>query len=71
MVTFVKSKIDHFQRREFQRRTWGSIGYLNGAKFETVFVMGKTKNKSIISLLDKENARFGDLLQFDGPDDYR
>ena len=70
MVVFVKSKIDFYKRREFLRRTWGAVNYLNGTKFELVFLMGKTNNKHAKALLDEEEARYGDLLQYDGPDDY-
>ena len=70
MVTFIKSKIDYNRRREILRRTWGSVNYLNGAKFENVFLMGNTKNKHLKALLDEEEARYDDLLQYDGPDDY-
>ena len=71
MVTFIKSKIDYYKRREFIRRTWGAINYLNGAKFENVFIIGKSKDPYVKMLLDEEEARYGDLLQFDGPDSYQ
>jgi len=70
MVTFVKSKIDYHRRRELLRRTWGSVNYLNGAKFESVYLMGYSSNKHAKALLDEEEARYNDLLQYEGPDDY-
>ena len=69
-MTFVKSKIDYFKRREFLRRSWGSVNYLNGAKFESVYLMGYSGNKYAKALLDEEQSRYDDLLQYDGPDDY-
>lgn len=71
MVTFIKSKIEYFHRRKLLRETWGSVAYLDGARFENVFVVGKTDDKSLISLLDEEEKQYGDILQYDGPDDYR
>ncbi|XP_078493792.1 not3 protein [Ciona intestinalis] len=70
LVTFIKSKADNFKRRELMRRTWPSINYLNGGRFETVYLMGKTYDPVTTALLDEEQDRYGDILQFDGPDDY-
>uniref|UniRef100_H2YYE7 Hexosyltransferase n=2 Tax=Ciona savignyi TaxID=51511 RepID=H2YYE7_CIOSA len=70
LVTFIKSKVDNFKRRELMRKTWPSINFLNGARFETVFLLGKTEDKVTIALLDEEHERYGDLLQFSGPDEY-
>ncbi|XP_076823296.1 beta-1,3-galactosyltransferase 5-like [Clavelina lepadiformis] len=70
MVTFIKSKADYIRRREFLRKTWTSLSYVNGARFETVFLIGKTQDPYVTALLDEEEERYGDILQFDGPDDY-
>lgn len=71
MVTFVKSKTDHFAAREKLRRTWASVRILNNAEFRTIFVLGQTSANGIENLLGVEQSRYGDILQYDGPDDYK
>nr|CAB3224819.1 Not3 protein [Phallusia mammillata] len=70
LVTFIKSKANYFQRRELLRRTWNAVSYMNGGRFEAVFLMGKTSHPATLNLLDVEEERYGDILQYDGPDDY-
>ncbi|XP_076822332.1 beta-1,3-galactosyltransferase 5-like [Clavelina lepadiformis] len=70
MVFFVKSAGPNQVRRELLRRTWASLSYVEGGRFETVFVIGKTNVPKYVSLLNEEHKRYGDLLQFNDFDDY-
>ncbi|CAK8674734.1 unnamed protein product [Clavelina lepadiformis] len=70
MVFFVKSAAPNQVRRELLRRTWASLSYVEGGRFETVFVIGKTDVPKYVSLLQEESERYGDLLQFNDFDDY-
>nr|CAB3224838.1 beta-1,3-galactosyltransferase 5-like [Phallusia mammillata] len=71
MVIFVKTTVGNFQRRGILRRTWGSVGSVGPARFHVVFVVGKIENTGRNNILVEEQERFGDILQFDGPDDYK
>lgn len=70
MVIFVKTAVGNFQRRSLLRRTWGSITMVGGGRFHYVFIVGVIQNDGRNALLEEEYERFGDILQFDGPDDY-
>ena len=70
MVFVVKSAIDRGLAREIIRRTWGSVSYLEGFKFTTVFVVGKTTPQKQ-ALIEEEFERYGDLLQLNIADQYR
>ncbi|XP_076816315.1 beta-1,3-galactosyltransferase brn-like [Clavelina lepadiformis] len=69
MIIFIKSAASYGRRREWIRKTWGSIGYLDGATFQTVFVIGQAK-ATTQALLDEEYSRYGDILQVDASDAY-
>jgi len=70
MVSFIKSAAGNFWRRELLRRTWGSVTYVERGRFITVFVVGHTEGITA-RILEEERQRYGDILQYDGPDDYR
>ncbi|CAK8692943.1 unnamed protein product [Clavelina lepadiformis] len=70
MIIFIKSAASNGRRREWIRKTWGSIGYLDGATFQTVFVIGQADARNQV-LLDEEYNRFGDILQVDASDAYQ
>ena len=70
MVTFVKSAAEHHQRRQLIRETWGSVVYLNGWSFKTLYLVGKAADGSTNAALAEEHSRFNDILQYDGPDGY-
>ncbi|XP_076816316.1 beta-1,3-galactosyltransferase brn-like [Clavelina lepadiformis] len=69
MIIFIKSAASYGIRREWIRKTWGSIGYLDGATFQIVFVIGQAQ-ESTQALLDEEYDRYGDILQVDVSDAY-
>ncbi|XP_076816770.1 uncharacterized protein LOC143462470 [Clavelina lepadiformis] len=54
MIIFIKSAASYERRREWIRKAWGSIGYLDGATFQTVFVIGQAQ-ESTQALLDEEH----------------
>lgn len=70
MVTFVKSHARNFVRRQNIRRTWGSVIYMDKAKFRTFFVIGSA-NGVTQALVDEESKRFGDILQMEEDDGYQ
>ncbi|CAK8694327.1 unnamed protein product [Clavelina lepadiformis] len=71
IVIFVKSKTTNFDRRVAIRSTWGQIYFLNQIRIEKVFVLGQVDDPAAQENLQKEVETFGDILQFEGPDDYR
>ncbi|CAK8692930.1 unnamed protein product [Clavelina lepadiformis] len=69
MIIFIKSATDNRIRRDWIRKAWGSIGYLDGATFQTVFVIGQA-DATTQALLDEEYSRYRDILQVDASDAY-
>ena len=70
MVTFVKSRAGNIFLRHMIRRTWGSLLYVNGGQFSTIFIVGRTKNATIHALVEEEYERNRDLMLIDETDDY-
>ena len=70
MFIFVKSAVNHFRRRSNIRNTWGSLKFLDGGQFSTIFIIGKTDDVYKQALVNEEIARFSDILQMDISDDY-
>ncbi|XP_078486269.1 beta-1,3-galactosyltransferase 5-like [Ciona intestinalis] len=70
MVTFVKSTATRHKERELIRRTWASVSSVSGNRFETVFVIGETPSETANALIKEESERYGDILHYNGPDDY-
>ena len=68
---FVKSAAKFFERRKKIRESWGAIAQVVQAAFSIVFVIGKAEDETLTKNLMKEHHRYGDILQYDGPDDYR
>nr|XP_002121312.1 N-acetyllactosaminide beta-1,3-N-acetylglucosaminyltransferase 2 [Ciona intestinalis] len=71
MVSFIKSKANSSNYRDILRRSWAATTYVDGGRFFYIFVVGKSENKSVEHDLVKEHERYGDILQYNGPDDYR
>lgn len=70
LVTFIKSRAINSKRRELMRRTWNGVCHMNGWNFKAVYLIGRTDSEHVTNLLLEEQARYSDLLQYDGPDDY-
>lgn len=71
MVVFIKSTASNFYRRFLIRRTWGKWNYVEGGLLKVLFVVGKPDTQRIADLLQEESRRNGDVLNFNGPDNYR
>ncbi|XP_078483112.1 beta-1,3-galactosyltransferase 5-like [Ciona intestinalis] len=52
------------------RSTWASVSYIEGCVFKTTFVMGNPLNDTKAAV-KQEMSVHSDILQYDGPDDYR
>jgi len=71
MTIFVKSAAANFEKRAAVRRSWGTNKQIYHAAITTVFVIGKSKNATYNDRVKYEHKVYGDILQYDGPDDYR
>lgn len=71
MVTFIKSTANNYLRREFIRKTWGSVKYTESGRFFFVFVVGRPDSDNTLSLVEEESARYEDILMYNGSDGYR
>jgi len=71
IAVFVKSKANYFKRRETIRSTWGRFFFVKSVRIERIFVLGQTENEADQRLIIHENKTRGDILQYDGPDDYK
>lgn len=70
LYMIIKSRPRNFERRETIRKTWASVRFLDGGKFDHVFLMGREKPGQT-SLLKKEYEKYGDILQYDEADAIR
>ena len=71
MVTFIKSAADNRKRRILIRKTWASVRYTKSARLLYAFVIGRPDSNETFSLVKRESEIFGDILMYDGPNDYR
>uniref|UniRef100_A0A8C4QCV6 Hexosyltransferase n=1 Tax=Eptatretus burgeri TaxID=7764 RepID=A0A8C4QCV6_EPTBU len=70
----IKSSIGHFDRRQAIRESWGQEGVHRNNSVRLVFLLGRTKPEDhqpdLQDLLELENHRHGDLLQWDFRDTF-
>ncbi|XP_013379414.1 beta-1,3-galactosyltransferase 5-like [Lingula anatina] len=71
LVTVVESAPGSFTDRQQFRDTWGSVKETGGKYIHTVFLLGAAPNVSIQSIVEKESAKYGDIVQYDFVDTYR
>jgi len=71
LVNVISSSLNHVERREAIRSTWGAVKFLDGLKIVNVFVVGRTADLRLQSELNKESDRYGDLLQFGKDDSFK
>ena len=71
MTIFVKSAAGNFEKRATVRESWGANKQVYHAAITTIFVIGKSENNSYNDRVRYEHKKYGDILQYDGPDDYR
>jgi len=67
----VKSKSSNHDRRSAIRDTWGKVYFLNQIRIEKVFVVGQADDPTVQEAIQAESDIYGDILQFEGPDDYK
>ena len=68
---FIKSAIHNTNIREFIRRTWGQLSFVDGFQLSTVFLVGRADTEKLQSLLNEEYDRYHDILQLNISDHYR
>lgn len=80
LLIAVKSQVGNFENRQAIRETWGRSGlvegvYNKGALVRTVFLLGRQDastgpHPDLNNLLDLENKKYGDILQWDFRDSF-
>ncbi|XP_072331925.1 beta-1,3-galactosyltransferase 9-like [Scyliorhinus torazame] len=63
LVSFVVSKPAHRESREAIRRTWASVREVRGRAVRTLFALGVPGNPQEQESVERESARYGDLVQ--------
>lgn len=70
ILVAIKSAVRYELRRNAIRLTWGKVAYFEGVRILVVFITGRAKNSTEQHDLERENENYGDIVQFDGIDDY-
>ncbi|XP_059484855.1 beta-1,3-galactosyltransferase brn [Neocloeon triangulifer] len=71
LVYLVKSSMDHFERRQAIRQSWGFEGRFSDVPIRTIFLLGTRPSEPDSQVrVDKENKQFGDIVQADFLDAY-
>ncbi|XP_076014819.1 N-acetyllactosaminide beta-1,3-N-acetylglucosaminyltransferase 2 [Genypterus blacodes] len=79
LLMAVKSQVGNFENRQAIRETWGRSGYVSGETVKkgklvrTVFLLGRQDSGTgpdLKNLLDLENSRYRDILQWDFEDTF-
>lgn len=74
LLLAIKSTAAQVERRAALRDTWGRAGRINGRRVKLVFLMGRSRdqvqNYNLQPLLEWENDRYGDILQWDFVDSF-
>lgn len=81
LVMAIKSQVGNFENRQAIRETWGRSGLIKGESnrkgglVRTVFLLGKQDSSTgphpdLKNLLQLENQRYGDILQWDFKDTF-
>ncbi|XP_078063875.1 beta-1,3-galactosyltransferase 9-like [Mustelus asterias] len=63
LVSFVVSKPAHRGNREAIRQSWGSVREVGGRKVRTLFALGVPESPEEQEMIDREAARYGDVVQ--------
>ncbi len=71
LFVFIHSSVDHFDNRIKIRQTWGSIKKFNNLTVTKVFLLGKTQNSTLQSLVVTEAWKHKDIIQGNFIDHYR
>lgn len=73
LLIAVCSSLDHFERREAIRATWGNLTFLAGLQIALVFIVAlpQPKNQHLQTNLTQEYSEHGDIVQLNHIDHYR
>ncbi|XP_071942229.1 beta-1,3-galactosyltransferase 1-like [Antedon mediterranea] len=61
----------NFEQRKAIRETWSNYEEINGQKIITIFLLAKTNDKELQSVVEEENKEFNDLIMEDFQDTYK
>lgn len=70
VLIVVKTAMQHKRNRIAIRETWASLKQHNGKRYFTIFLMGKSLNKTLQNDVSKESYSHGDILQCNFVDTY-
>ncbi|KAM9426131.1 N-acetyllactosaminide beta-1,3-N-acetylglucosaminyltransferase 2 [Pholidichthys leucotaenia] len=81
LLMAIKSQVGNFENRQAIRETWGRSGFVKGRSTKkgdlvhTVFLLGRQDSSmgphpNLTNLLELENQRYGDILQWDFGDTF-
>ncbi|XP_065203261.1 beta-1,3-galactosyltransferase brn-like [Planococcus citri] len=70
LVLIIKSAIDNFGRRLAIRNTWGYEERFYDVGVKRIFMLGATRNRTILQAISNEQEEFGDIVQADFFDTY-
>ncbi|XP_076860085.1 UDP-GlcNAc:betaGal beta-1,3-N-acetylglucosaminyltransferase 7, like [Brachyhypopomus gauderio] len=74
ILVVVKSVIEHHDRREAVRKTWGKEKTIHGKKIKTLFLLGVPSpgkdSKNLQKLIEYEDTIYGDILQWNFMDTF-
>ena len=65
MIALVKSWVVNRPIRDAIRQTWGRINSINGVEIHVVFLLAKVSSAFQQIAIERENFKFGDILQVD------
>lgn len=63
LLVVVHSAVQNAKLRQSIRKTWGSLGTVNGKIIKTVFVLGSNNLEMVQSKIAQENLAHGDIIQ--------
>jgi len=70
LLILVKSSLNHFDRRDIIRKTWGSENRFSDVYTRTVFIVGKSYDIDLEERINKEHEQYGDIVKYDFVDEY-
>ncbi|CAK9294346.1 unnamed protein product [Gordionus sp. m RMFG-2023] len=71
IITMIHTALNHFDLRESIRETYGSVKEYFNYNIRLVFILGTTKDQSIIARITNESKIYGDIVQASFVDAYR
>ncbi|KAG8175455.1 hypothetical protein JTE90_014834 [Oedothorax gibbosus] len=71
LVVFVASSVEHFEKRQAVRDTWGLRMLQMSDNFRVVFLLGRSAGDDIQELVQQEIYRYGDIVQLNQDETFR